>query len=1204
MLGLNLLNIFPQNVMNNNALSNISNSVKELENSIINKEDDKIILKTISNINQFLMNSSTINIFVTNPSFLKLYILLFQILQERKSEELILDSLIGIQNLYDINPQLIWQNVNNINISDIFLNVYSSNKLKIKEQIIKILSLMTQKKKHQIKSDKLFYSIISDYTIFNDNNLKNSILYICLNICKPENNFEINSLNKSNIHEIYSIFMNLLKEYKSVLSNIEIICLLILNFSNSKNLNLTNELFVYFIENNFINELLDLLKQYKDNSKILDYISNILKNFVNKSKEIGNFLNISNILEIIDDKFSPQYILLLDEIIKKDIELNKEKINNIIHNILLKNKNLIINELTLKSLFILLKDLFSKKIFICIEPEDILNMIKSLINIKSNETRLNIVKNLTDIFPKILEGNPKEIINILYKEGILEKIKENKEFEGIFKFIINYGEIYTNIINKENDLKKISFDENTLTNLVKMTTYEIEKSNIIEKILNYFNLSKNNICKNHINVFNNLKIYFNEEEKLIHFYKNIISLLSLYKEELLDYLLNNIDKKSGATIKIIYNPKIFESLDKDELENLGEFSEELIKFHKRFLSIKEYIFDFTVSNNFNFYDYINKMINEHSHLKINNNDENPFYIKYKIYYKGKNDEIKEIDNLNEKQKLLLLLLENKEIYFGITYDLKDENYIDLNINNEIDDKEFFCEFINNNERLVYEKEEDIMKNNFLRIYQKLLIKKIECKSKNLSDILFLLSVIRLFYIINFKNKRKDNLICQNLDEIIQSFMQNEKNQFFFTKLIDYTLFSFTQNYYLNHIFSFDTRYNLFKLKFDARRTFINYFDYIKSNKNLNSNLTNQRYKIQIERGKEFEDFIKIFEKNLDKNTFTTIFNYNGYIEFDFNNEIGKGIGPTNEFYSNLFHSFMERNLKYFIINKDNFLYPLPKFSDKKNKKEILLNFSFLGFIIARCILDDRLIDIPLSKTFIDLVTEKTINLNDIQNIHKEIYDFISKKDYIEDIKSLNLYFIFPNKENDIELIKNGKNILITNENINEYIINLYNFLFESKEIKEIINSFKEGFNNVFPIERLNYLSSEEIQNIILTSEIENWEEKEISKFINIEHGYTIESIQIKYFFKYLSELNKENKKKFLKFITGSERLPFLGFEGLKPRLTIVKRITEEYNNPDYFLPSVMTCQNYLKIPEYSSYEIFKQKMDFAILEGGNEFNLS
>ncbi len=53
------------------------------------------------------------------------------------------------------------------------------------------------------------------------------------------------------------------------------------------------------------------------------------------------------------------------------------------------------------------------------------------------------------------------------------------------------------------------------------------------------------------------------------------------------------------------------------------------------------------------------MLNEHSHFKINNKDENPFYIKNKIDYKGKNDKIKEIDNSNEKQTLLLLLLENK-----------------------------------------------------------------------------------------------------------------------------------------------------------------------------------------------------------------------------------------------------------------------------------------------------------------------------------------------------------------------------------------------------------------------------------------------------------------------------------------------------------------------------------------------------------------
>ncbi len=655
-----------------------------------------------------------------------------------------------------------------------------------------------------------------------------------------------------------------------------------------------------------------------------------------------------------------------------------------------------------------------------------------------------------------------------------------------------------------------------------MIKNDIEKSNIIEKIWNYFNISKKNTCKKPIEIYNNIKNFFQSEEQIINCYEDLISILSLYKKDLLSYLLNNVENNSGAIINIKYDSQIFEKIDKDELENLGEFSEDILKFHNKFTLIQEFNFKLTINQNFNFYEYLIKSLNQHSHLKINNQDENPFYIKYNIYYLDNNKKKIEINNSNEKQKILVLLLDNKEIYFGITYDLKDENYINYSSDEVLNDDEFFCLYTNIADNLKYEKKEDIIKNSFLKIYQKIINKNISCQNDTLSQILILISIIKLFYTINFKNKKENYKICKNLDDMIQSFTYNQRNQFFFTKLIDYSLFEIVQNNYLNQIFSFNTRYNLFKLKFDSRRTFINYIDFIKnSNKNINTIINNQRYKIQIERGKEYENYLKIFENTLNDNkSFTTIFNYNGYIEFDFNNEIGKGIGPTNEFYCNLFKSFMEKNLNLFIINHDNFLYPLPKFSNEKNEKDILLTFQFLGFIIARCILDDRLIDIPLSKTFIDLITNKPIVISDIQNINKEIYDFISKKEQFDNINNMNLYFIFPYKGNDIELIKNGKNILITNENINEYIINLYNFLFKSKEIKEIINSFKNGFNTIFPIERLNYLTSEEIQNIILTSQIEKWEEKEISKFIIIEHGYSINSKQISYFFKYISELRK------------------------------------------------------------------------------------
>ena len=90
----------------------------------------------------------------------------------------------------------------------------------------------------------------------------------------------------------------------------------------------------------------------------------------------------------------------------------------------------------------------------------------------------------------------------------------------------------------------------------------------------------------------------------------------------------------------------------------------------------------------------------------------------------------------------------------------------------------------------------------------------------------------------------------------------------------------------------------------------------------------------------------------------------------------------------------------------------------------------------------------------------------------------------------------------------------------------------------------------------------------------------------------------------MCSLDKNQRKKFLIFSTGSSRLPIGGFKSLSPKLTVVKKHCEEGCNPDDYLPTVMTCQNYLKIPEYSSYNILEQKLLLAMKEGCNEFNLS
>ena len=65
-----------------------------------------------------------------------------------------------------------------------------------------------------------------------------------------------------------------------------------------------------------------------------------------------------------------------------------------------------------------------------------------------------------------------------------------------------------------------------------------------------------------------------------------------------------------------------------------------------------------------------------------------------------------------------------------------------------------------------------------------------------------------------------------------------------------------------------------------------------------------------------------------------------------------------------------------------------------------------------------------------------------------------------------------------------------------------------------------------------------------------------------------------------------------------------GFKSLSPPLTIVRKTLETNENPDDFLPSVMTCVNYLKLPDYSNQDIMRRKLAVAVREGQHSFHLS
>jgi hypothetical protein len=61
-------------------------------------------------------------------------------------------------------------------------------------------------------------------------------------------------------------------------------------------------------------------------------------------------------------------------------------------------------------------------------------------------------------------------------------------------------------------------------------------------------------------------------------------------------------------------------------------------------------------------------------------------------------------------------------------------------------------------------------------------------------------------------------------------------------------------------------------------------------------------------------------------------------------------------------------------------------------------------------------------------------------------------------------------------------------------------------------------------------------------------------------------------------MERGERRLLLRFLTGSPTLPSGGLGRLQPPLTVVRKEAEAPLGPDDYLPSVMTCANYLKLP--------------------------
>ncbi|XP_012145194.2 E3 ubiquitin-protein ligase ctrip isoform X3 [Megachile rotundata] len=371
------------------------------------------------------------------------------------------------------------------------------------------------------------------------------------------------------------------------------------------------------------------------------------------------------------------------------------------------------------------------------------------------------------------------------------------------------------------------------------------------------------------------------------------------------------------------------------------------------------------------------------------------------------------------------------------------------------------------------------------------------------------------------------------------------------------------------------------------------------------------------------------------------------LEVQYVNEVGTGLGPTLEFYALVSQELQRADLDLWhgssnstetgYVNAPHGLFsmPIPWSTKVSHLAKLKTKFKFLGKFMAKAIYDSRMLDLPFSLTFYRwlLGEEHTLTLADLAYVCPDVHrtlvrlqEIVRKKEMIEKdetlrphekaqlvdslnldgcpISELGLVFELPGYEN-IELRKGGSDIPVNIYNLDQYIkLVVHWFLYEG--VFRQMEAFREGFESVFPPSQLRLFFPEELEAVFCGHAQTGcqWDVKTLLECCRTDHGYTPDSRAIRFLFEVMSKYNSEEQRQFIQFVTGSPRLPVGGFKSLTPPLTIVRKTFDPSMKTDDFLPSVMTCVNYLKLPDYTTLEIMREKLRIAAQEGQHSFHLS
>uniref|UniRef100_A0A671Q0C4 E3 ubiquitin-protein ligase HACE1 n=1 Tax=Sinocyclocheilus anshuiensis TaxID=1608454 RepID=A0A671Q0C4_9TELE len=325
----------------------------------------------------------------------------------------------------------------------------------------------------------------------------------------------------------------------------------------------------------------------------------------------------------------------------------------------------------------------------------------------------------------------------------------------------------------------------------------------------------------------------------------------------------------------------------------------------------------------------------------------------------------------------------------------------------------------------------------------------------------------------------------------------------------------------------------------------------------------------------------------------------------FHGEEGVGQGVVREWFDILSNEIINPDYALFTQSADGTTFQ-PNSNSSVNPDH-LNYFGFAGQILGLALYHRQLlVNIYFTRSFYKHILGIPVSYQDVSSIDPE---YAKNLQWIldNDISDLGLELTFSVETDvfgtmeEVPLKPGGIAIQVTQDNKEEYV-QLVTELRMTRAIQPQIDAFLQGFHT-FILPSLIQLFDEYELELLLSGmpEIDVMDWKKNTEYTS---GYDLQEPVIQWFWEVVENLTQEERVLLLQFVTGSSRVPHGGFAFLLGGSGLQKFTIAAVPYTSNLLPTSSTCINMLKLPEYPSKDVLRDRLLVALHCGSYGYTMA